>query len=59
MIKKLMKRGVVHILDIYGVIKPFIDTCHGHGNIPLTVEISKWLGHITRYIVTTDSNLKT
>ena len=23
---------------MYGVLKPFSDTYHGHGNIPLTVE---------------------
>ena len=23
---------------MYGILKPFYDTCHGHGNIALTVE---------------------
>ena len=27
------------MLPMYGVPKPFSDTCHGHGNIALTVEV--------------------
>ena len=30
--------SVVAMYPMYGVPKPFNDTCHGHGNIALTVE---------------------
>ena len=31
-------KSVVAMLPMYGVLKPFSVTCHGHGNIALTVE---------------------
>ena len=30
--------SVVAMYPMYGVSKPFNDTCHGHGNMALTVE---------------------